>query len=235
MADPTSTSGEVLAPDALGAAPVVVWQDDVNRRYRAVVKGVLLFLLGRAAGKGYASLWSVHLGYLLEVKSAIDRAAPVDEAIGRLERGIQELAEAVDQAAAQIGRLPTAPPGGFALILLAPAIRADPVLSAEFNALLQEWEDAARAATEHAGEMVDTATRFRTETLDQVDALRLVIKDSKTDKPLDDVLKDRYRQRLDLLELAVTRTVVPAVQKAEQADRHAQACWTAAHNAERFH
>jgi hypothetical protein len=234
MADPTSPAAEVLASDALRETPEVVWQDDVHLGYRKVVKSVLVFLLNQAAGKGYAGMWSDHLGFLLEVQSSIERAAPVDAAIERLDRGLQALAESVDRSARQMAQLPTVPPGGFALLILAPAIRADPELAAEYNRTLQEWEDAARVATEHAREMGDTAIRFHTETPARIAALREVVQKAKTDNVLDDVLKERYLQRLDLLELAVTRRVVPAVQKAERAGQHARASWTAARNVERF-
>jgi hypothetical protein len=234
MADPTSTRAEVLASDALRETPEVVWQDDVHLGYRKAVKSVLIFLLNQAAGRGYAGMWSDHLGFLLDVQSSIERAAPVDAALERLERGLQALAESVDRAAQQIAQLPTVPPGGFALLILAPAIRADPELAAEYNLTLQEWEEAARVATEHAREMGDTATRFQTETPVRIGALREAVQKAKADNVLDDVLRARYLQRLDLLELAVTRRVLPAVQKAERAGQHAHARWTAARNVERF-
>lgn len=234
MADPTSTGAEVLASRALEPAPQVVWQADVTRTYRTIVRMVAVFLLNQALGKNYLSLWSAQLGFLTDVALAIERAEPADEAIARLEQGLRDLAETVDRTARQVAQLPTAPPGGLALLFLAPAIRADPTSRDEFNATLEEWEDTAREATEHTRALVEAARRFSAEMPDQITALRVAIQDSSGDKVLDDVLKARYRQRLDLLELAVTRDVVPAVQKAEQADRHSRISWTAARDTERL-
>lgn len=233
MGNPTSPAAEVLASDALSNTPAVVWQEDVHLGFRTTVKDVLLFLLDEIAGKAYAGMWSDHLDYLLEVEGAIRQSGDVDAAIGRLERGFASLSDAVDRTARQVGTLPTAPPGGFALILLAPAIKDDPALAAEFNHTLEVWEDAARVATEHADEMVEVAQRFKDQAPHQIDALRRVVREAPPGQ-VNDVLKERYLMRLGLLTTALTRRVLPAAEKAERASKHARESWTKARNTQRF-
>lgn len=233
MVSPTSPAAEVLASEALENASTVVWQEDIHLGFRAVVKDVLLFLLDEVAGKAYAGMWSDHLEYLLEVEAAISAAQEVDDAVGRLERGFTALSSSVDRTALEVAKLPTAPPGGFALVLFAPLIKADPAASTEFNHTLDVWEEAARVATEHADEMVEVAHRFKNEAPRQIEALRQVVRDAPAGQ-VNDVLKNRYRLRLDLLTTELTRRVLPAVGKAERASEHARESWTKARDTQRF-
>jgi hypothetical protein len=256
MTDALATDERVLAPTAL-ERQATFDLDFLARQTTALVTALgwvfggppllskyslaaLLDLPPLAAVQGYLDYYSTHLTVLARILASVQKAEPVDRAITELEKNVETYTAKANEVARRARRdiqpspFATIPAGtAFVAVLGAPYLSRNREFVAAWNTHLGIYQVLVENAVEVARYHAQQGDAIIQETLARAPELRGAIEEIKAKISLDVVIKLRYEERLNRVELdlrtrvqdarAAARDIVPYLEQGPLAEaRRAQ-------------
>jgi hypothetical protein len=181
----------------------------------------VLELPALTAAKGYLSYYSFHFTVLARVLASVEKGEPIDAEISRLEQNFKDyIAKTNDFVRHARADVPASPFAGmpsaaaFFVVLTAAQLKRDPRFVQEWNTYLGINQVLMENAVEVAKYLGHEGDQIYRETPARLDELRKAV-DAITGKiSLDVVLKYRYKERIDWIQVLVLPEVSAAASAA---------------------
>lgn len=199
----------------------------------------LLDLPPLKAVAGYLNFYKIHIVVLARILASVKKGESIDAQITELESSLDAYTnEAFHVAHRVLLDIPPNPwrniKAGPVIIVLAPLLKNDQRFVREWNNYLNIYQALVQSGVAVTSYLSDQGRDIRNETSRKVKEIREMVKGIKESINLDNVIKYRYEQRLEFIELDLGKRVQSAQSEVEKAKHYLQNTLSVVQTAQRL-
>ncbi|WNQ13867.1 hypothetical protein MJA45_12880 [Paenibacillus aurantius] len=196
-------STRVLSEDALkNSDKASIDYKVLEKRYKLLFK-LLQKLLPKVGGK-ILEYHKIHFQYLLTVLAAVENMKPVDQPVEAIKKNLDDYVLETEDLFRTLEEIPDSPfedMNKMGLILLAPAIKQNPILKKQYNDLLDTYQNITQQGLNGASAAAETGRRMEADGKEKTRELLEKLSAMEAQGAIDRLLIETYKKKVQFIQL----------------------------------